>query len=643
MVKNENKIIKKPNYFRYYGLLALKHRRKIFLLGSFFAILIGSISYIQTFQSSTFFRFQISETRNSNMSDQVNLETILGKTEIVRDKSMIYAQSIPFYFELSRRFAQNEEGRKIIPIIFKSKKNILLKLKTIFFETFSYNVSSDTNLQIAQAFQKIISFNKDSDNTLIMFVKAGSPNLAIRIGAILGPIVREILIENEFHDLAIFDKHLTSQLEQSNQRLKKVEEELLTGKQFKIETNRDIPSQDLEKELRMAKIDLQRHQLLINKLESEIKEKSIYKSETGAYRYIDQVSIERLNELKQNKDLASAKVASLEKSLETLKTEQLDLPQEEHAFNNLKARYEVEYTLNKDLILKARDFEGLKKLTDSSIRIIGSTSLVPIKFKVSRPLKIILGFLFGIITALLALYYYFDYFPVITDLGTLSERFSKQIITVLPEIKSFGAKSDVWKTLPTNHMAVEAIRPLIDEVEGSRIVSILGNQPGDGKSFIISNLAFNLARFGKKVLIIDTNWTSPKFDNDLSTNIKVISSETFQHDKGSIIDRELLINTIKAHSRNYDYVLIDTCASAHNNDYLVVASVADLNLVIGSFLETFEHKLASLVMKLENSQIHNYAFILNKVDLDHELLAVKVQNHILNQPVNIRVGLKKVV
>jgi Mrp family chromosome partitioning ATPase len=192
-------------------------------------------------------------------------------------------------------------------------------------------------------------------------------------------------------------------------------------------------------------------------------------------------------------------------------------------------------------------------------------------------------------------------------------------------------------------MAVEAIRPLIDEVEGSRIVSIIGNQPGGGKSFIISNLAFNLALYGTNVLIVYTNWTSPKFQSDLSTNIKVISSETFKHGKGSIIDRELLINTIKAHSREFDYVLIDTCASIHNNDYLVVASVADLNLVIGSFLETFEHKLISLVTKLENSQIHNYAFILNKVDLDHELLAVKVQNHILSQPVNIKVGMKKVV
>jgi hypothetical protein len=577
------------------------------------------------------------------MNDQVNLETILGKTEIVRDKSMIYAHSIPFYFELSRRFALDEEGKKIIPIIFKSKKNILLKLKTIFFETFSYNVSSDSNLQIAQAFQKIISFTKDSDNTVIMFVKAGSPSLAINIGKILGPLVRAILIENEFHDLAVFDTHLTTQLEQSNKRLKSVEEELLLAKRSNSELNKSIPSQDFEKEFRMAKIDLQRYQFLAKKLEAEIKEKSIFKSEGEDYRFIDQVSLERLNEIKQNQELAAAKVSSFENSLKTKKAEELDFPQEEHAFNNLKSRYDLEYSLNKDLMLKARDFEGLKKLTDSSVRIIGNTSLVPVKFKVSRPLKIILGFLFGVLFALLALYYYYEYFPVITDLQIISERFNKQIITVLPEIKSFGSKSDLWKTLPTNHMAVEAIRPLLDEIEGSRIVSIIGNQPGDGKSFIISNLAFNLARYGKKVLIIDTNWTSPKFNNDLSPHIKVITSDTFKHGKGSIIDRELLINTIKAHSTAYDYVLIDTCAAIHNNDYLVVASVADLNLVIGSFLETFEHKLVSLVTKLEKSQIDNYAFILNKVDLDHELLAVKVQNHLLNQPVNIKIGNKKVI
>jgi hypothetical protein len=124
---------------------------------------------------------------------------------------------------------------------------------------------------------------------------------------------------------------------------------------------------------------------------------------------VDQISIERLNELKQNQESAAAKVSSIEKTLKTTKAEELDLSQEEHSFSNLRGRYELEYSLNKELLLKARDFEGLKKLTDSSVRIIGTTSLVPVKFKVSRPLKIVLGFLFGVVLSLLGIYYYFEY------------------------------------------------------------------------------------------------------------------------------------------------------------------------------------------------------------------------------------------
>ncbi len=639
----DNKIERKPNYLRYYSLLALKHRWKIFLFGAIFSLITGSLTYIQTFQSSTFYRFQISDAHKNNPNDQVNLESILGKTETVRDKSMTYAQSIPFYYELALRFSNDEEGKKILPTLLKSKRNILIRIKTIFFETFSYNVSSDVNLQTAQALQKIITFSKDSDNTLIMFVKAGSPELAIRIGVILAPLVRALLIENEFQYLSVFDNHLTSQLEQSNQRLKRIEEELLEGKRKNSEMNNDLPSQDLEKELRMARVDLERYQLLKRNLESEIKNKSVFKSETGNYNYIDQFSVERLNQIKQNEESASAKVASLERNLKKIKRDQYDLPVEEHAFNNLKSRYELEHALNKDLMLKARDFEALKKLTDGSIHRIGSTSLVPVKLKISRPLKILLAFFIGIAVSLIGLYYYFDFYPVVTDLREISEKCNKQITTVLPEIKNLESKADLWKTLPKNHMAVEAIKPLLEEIESSRIVSILGNRPGDGKSFIISNLAFNLTRYGKKVLVVDTNWTNPKFSQDLSDDIKVIPSDIFRHDKGSIINRELLIKTINTHLPNYDYVLIDTCASLYNNDYLVVASVADMNFVMASFLETFEHKISSLVSKLEHSQIQNYCFILNKVDLDHELLAVKTQNQVMSQHVNIKVGLKRVV
>jgi hypothetical protein len=95
MVKIGNKIEKKPNYLRYYGLLALKHRWKVFLFGTIFALITGSLTYIQTYQSSTFYRFQISEAHNNNQNDDVNLESILGKTETVRDKIINYANSNP--------------------------------------------------------------------------------------------------------------------------------------------------------------------------------------------------------------------------------------------------------------------------------------------------------------------------------------------------------------------------------------------------------------------------------------------------------------------------------------------------------------------------------------------------------------------
>jgi hypothetical protein len=255
---------------------------------------------------------------------------------------------------------------------------------------------------------------------------------------------------------------------------------------------------------------------------------------------------------------------------------------------------------------------------------------VPAKLKISRPLKFGLGFVLGVTVFLVGLYYYYDFFKVITDISELAKKKGKEIISVLPEVHGIRGHADLWKILPGNHLAIDAFRSILQKVESAKVISVMGTQPKDGKSFIISNLAFNLSRYGKKVLIVDTNWTNPQFSKDLSENIKVLTSHLFKHGKGAIIDKSLLINIIRENWNDFDYILIDTSPSSHNNDLLVVGSLADENIVICTFLETYETRFMALINKLEGSDIENYCFVLNKVDLGHDLLALKSNqmNHV---------------
>lgn len=591
-------------------------------------MVLGSFSYIKNYQSSTIFIFQISKTRNANVSRGIQLESILGKTETVRDESYNYVQSIPFYFELAKRFSEHPEGKEIIPVLFNSKKNILVKLKMMFFETFAYNVSSDSSILLAQSFQKIVSFSKDSDTALIMFVRAGTPELAIRIGDILGKIVRDIILENEYNELSVSDKHIRGQLEASRQRLSEIEKEFLSIKRNESGSSHNSPIWEMEKELRQAKIESQKYQLMVNEIKKEIQANSTFKTNSGDYPFVDNVSIERLSELNQALDVARAKVASVEKSLEKLKMDDAGSIQDEQHYSKLKARFQMEFDINKDLIIKAREFDGLKKLMENSLQIVGNTSLVPAKLKISRPLKFGLGFVLGVTLFLVGLYYYYDFFRVIFDIREIAKKKDKEIISVLPEVHGIRGHVDLWKILPGNHLAIDAFRGILEKVESEKVISVMGTQPKEGMSFIISNLAFNLSRYGKKVLIVDTNWTNPQFSKDLSENIKVLPSGLFKHGKGAIIDQSLLINIIRENWNEFDYILIDTCPSSHNNDFLVVGTLANVNIVLCSFLETYETKFMALINKLESSGIENYCFIMNKVDLGHDLLAMK-SNHII--------------
>lgn len=617
------------NFIHYFWQLFKKHN--LWIVGS--GVLLGAglclLSYIQIYSSSTIFRFQVSETRSTSLIPTIQLEGIMGKTENVRDKSFSYMHSIPFYFELARRFSLDAEGRKILPIFKRSRGNLLLRVKSFFFDTFTYGATSDQSLQLAQSLQKVFSFKKDSDNTIIMYVRSGKPSLSIKLGEIVGPIVRSIILDNESFDVKVSAEHFNELLKDSQNNLQELEKEMVTHKQIQQNEkgnlgNAPIASMELEKELRMAKIEAQRLALLTKNLQKQISENSMYALGDGQYKYVDQVSIERLNELKQQLEIANAKVVTIERSFTNMKQDNLHLPASEQNYMKLKWQHELEHAINKDLLIKTRDIEGLSKLLDNSVRVIGETALVPAKLAISRPMRFIFGFLLGTIFAMISVYYYFDFFKIIQGNHDIRNFGNFEILTSMPEIKKIKA-NDIWKDLPANHHAMEAFRHMMEKAEVAKVVSFVSPGKGEGKSYLIANLAQNLSRFGKRVGVVDTNWVNPTLSRTLAQvdNIKVVNAENFLHDKDSFMDRSLLIKQIKKLSYETDIILIDTQSLSTSNDAMVVASVCNLNIIVCSYFETFQHKYSSVMKRFDVAGISNYSVVLNKATMSNEFLFFK--------------------
>lgn len=626
-----------------FGQLIKKHKLLVLSSGLIVGGLLLALSFIKTFTSSTILRFQVNNSTGSSLSSSLELENLIGKTETIREKSFTYLHSIPFYFELGKELTQHPEGKEFIPVFLRSKNNLLLKFKGLFYDTFSYEGKVDISLQVAQSLQKIVYFKKNSDNTIIMFVQTGSPELSLKIGRILGPIVRDIILNNESHDLQVSETHLKDLLKQSDENLIRLNEEYL---QYQESQGRDsgkyAPSalMEMEKELRMSKIEVQRYDLLVKKLESDINKNSVYSIANQEYKYVDQVSIERLGELKQQREIAIAKAQSVEKSYQKLKKENANLPESEQIHSTLKWNLELEQSINKDLLIKTRDIEGLQKLADNSIRVIGDTAIVPSKIKLSKPLRFTLGFMLGIFMSLIGIYYFYDFFKVIRGQNDLKP-FNKNILNSIPRVHTKTKGVDLWKTLPPNHHTMESFRLLMEMTLKEKSLCFVSAGKNEGKTFIISNLAENLSRFGKKVLIVDTNFRNAHVTKYMSgkPGIKVVSAQIFQHDKESLLDRSLLIQEIRAHSRDCDVILIDTVDLSTNNDALTAASVANSVVVVTSYLETFHYRFAEMLRKLEAADISNFQLLLNKANSNDEIL--KTQERGLDQVDGSTIYLRK--
>ncbi|MFY7992614.1 MAG: hypothetical protein ACOVP4_04915 [Bacteriovoracaceae bacterium] len=624
IANNSQNVYPKITLIRYIREVIIKYKGIVLGIGLLFGIFFWVTSYFQVFTSSSVLKFKSPESKNTTSS----IDLINSNTQSMRDKFFLYLHSRPFAEILLNKVLLNENGEKILKIIDKSRNNFLVKLKGFFVSTYKYEL--DKKLKRTRALAGIVHFKKEGDDSILILVKTGIPELSKMIGEVVAPIIRGIILENEANEVNTSLAHLRHQFDSSEEKLKKIESDLVHYQKKGNGINGNILStpnavSEVEKELRASRIETQRLDMLVKNLEKQISENSIFKNQDGNYKYIDQASIERLDELKQQRDTAFAKLSSVESLYTKIKDEQLSLPESFQALSHLTSQQNLEKTVNNEIFFKIREAEEVQAQLDSSVRLIGATSIISATFKLSPFFHFVLGTLLGMIGAILGLYYYFDFFKVIKGNHDLRNSIDSEILHPVPMLKGQSKLFDVWRDLPLNHHALEAFGQIMDKCESSKVISFISADRNDGKSFIVANLAQNFSRFGKKVLIIDTNWENPTLTNKLeeSPSLKIVKADQFKHDKESFLDRTLLISQIKLHAKEYDIIIIDTKNLYQSNDALIVASVSNLNILVCSHLETFQHRFDTAIDKLKAADINNYCVLLNKANIQNEILPFK--------------------
>ncbi|WP_418501150.1 GumC family protein [Flagellimonas sp.] len=238
--------------------------------------------------------------------------------------------------------------------------------------------------------------------------------------------------------------------------------------------------------------------------------------------------------------------------------------------------------------------------------------------------------------------------PVMAELPKLGKKESK---IILKDDRSILAES--MRILRTNLDYI--LKSRSKSMDRAQIVFVTSSVPGEGKTFVSSNMATICANTGKKVLLVGADIRNPKlytffsetlspdgsgikpkrnvgkglteylFDNSLSEEEIIVGTKTNTNDIDVIYSgkippnpAELLMSDrmkelFEKMSGLYDYIIVDTAPVMVVTDTLLISQYADQILYVTKANVT-EKKVIEYPLKLKNEgKLKNLSFVVNGV------------------------------
>ncbi|MDD6822258.1 MAG: polysaccharide biosynthesis tyrosine autokinase [Paraprevotella sp.] len=294
-----------------------------------------------------------------------------------------------------------------------------------------------------------------------------------------------------------------------------------------------------------------------------------------------------------------------------------EVPTQERSLNNIIRQQEIKVELYLMLLQKREENYISLNSTAAKARVIDdprSTGKVSPKTKVILLGALVLGLCFpvGLIYLLGLLRYRIEgredvemltKIPVLADIPLAPKSLDGELSLAVRE-NSNDMMEEAFRGLRTN------LRFILSEKE--KVIACTSCIPGEGKTFVSTNLAMSLALLGKRVIIVGLDIRKPRLvklfglssdhrgittflssnsgdfqDLDkqihhavLNPNLDVLPAGVIPPNPGELISREQLDHAIALLREHYDYVIVDTPPVGLVSDTLSAARVADMTIMV---------------------------------------------------------------
>ncbi len=285
-----------------------------------------------------------------------------------------------------------------------------------------------------------------------------------------------------------------------------------------------------------------------------------------------------------------------------------NVPTQERQFVEIDRQRQIQSALFLMLLQKREENALAMAATTNKARIIDETLANSIP---TSPRKMVILFGAMILAFLIpaGVIYLKDFLKVEFD---SHEDIEKQRLTELPVVgniplvkdedeESERVLAEYFRSVRTN------LRFMLDEPD-KKVILVTSSVPGEGKTFIATNIAKSFALLNKKILLIGMDIRNPRLKDMFSlpcrvgivdylvgsekniksithrvpeyTHLDVIFAGQVPPNPAELLSKEALDNLISEQKSNYDYIIIDTAPIRSVIDTLILSRVGDMTLYV---------------------------------------------------------------